>query len=99
MQDAAFGAHWTCVLGQWTHQVDLDLQRGPGLAFAQGREDGAADRGIEQRRGKACMHRADRIVVPILWQSLEHRAPFVDLGQMKAERLADRSGWGRAPAD
>ncbi len=78
------------VLGQRPHEVQFDFERRPRFAFRDGREDRAAERRVEQRRGKAAVHGADWIVVAIVWHALEDRAAVCDFDQVRAEQLADQ---------
>ena len=67
--------------------------------LVQRREDRAAERGIEQGRGEAAMHAADRIVVAKLRQALEHRAAVLGFDQVKVQQLGDRRLRQRAADD
>ena len=61
---AAFGAHHATVLGHALDEGDLELQRGVAGSRRQRRMHRQPHRRIQQRRGVAAMHGADRIVVP-----------------------------------
>src|SRR5450759_464998 len=64
---------------RFTVQVGFELERGPGMALGQRRKDRAAERGIEQRRREAGVHRADWVVMAELRDALEYRAAVFDL--------------------
>lgn len=81
MHDAALRAHQTGILGKPAYQVALEFQRGPRLAIGDGREDRAAERGIEQGRVEAAVHGADRVIVAEFRQLLEGGSAFADLDE------------------
>ena len=88
--ERAFGADRTGLVGHRAHEVHLDLQRRVAGARRQVRLHRAAHAAVEQRRGHAAMHGADRVVVPEFGRHLEAGITRRHLGETKAQRRGDR---------
>ena len=71
MHDAAFGANGARVLAHGAHEVELELERSPGVAFRDRREDRAAEGRVEKGCGE---HGSDRVVVAEVRGAFENRA-------------------------
>src|SRR5262249_26689211 len=99
MNDAPFRAHGSGVLGQWSHQIELQFEGGIGLAFGERGMHRACDRVIEQRRGEAAVPSADRVVMTKLRRAFKYGAPLIRRDQPEAEGVRDRRLWQSALDD
>ena len=68
---------------------DLELERRVGLTRAQFGVHGATAGRVEQRRGIAAMHGADRVVRVLAWNAFEGDDAFLYIDELEVERNAD----------
>src|SRR3954451_2199480 len=67
-----FGPDNARVLGHALDEGHLEFQRGVAGRLWAHRLHGKTHRGVQQRRGVAAMHRADRVVMLQTWHAMEH---------------------------
>ena len=72
IERAAFGTHHASILSHAADKTDLEFERGVAGPRRQHRMHGKAHRRIQQGRGVAAMHRADRVVMPEGRDAVDH---------------------------
>jgi diadenosine tetraphosphatase ApaH/serine/threonine PP2A family protein phosphatase len=90
IQRAAFAADRTGILGHALDEGDLEFERGVAGALRQHGVDRKPHRRIQQDRGIAAMHRADRIVVPETGDAVKHDDAGFGRGVKGLDGLHDR---------
>ncbi len=90
VNEAAFRADRPDLRGQRSHQIELEFQRGVGLALGESGVDGTGDRRIEKCRGKPAVNGAHRVVMPKFRHTLEYGAAILRFDEPEPERLRDR---------